>query len=204
MMRSTLFAALLSTAFPVAALAQTADDLKNDAKTTGDVLVYGMGYSGTAVQSAHPDQQGEREQAGPGVGLFARRSPGRRRLSRHQGRRHLRDDPQCDGGGRRHDRQADLAGHPRLSAGDPARRLLRHRQSRRRDLRGHDHSRAHGRPARRARRQDRQRDLDGEIARPRDPRQRLRDDGRAADRQWRGDHGRGRRRVQPSRLAGRI
>ncbi len=45
MMRSTLFAALLSTAFPVAALAQTADDLKNDAKTTGDVLVYGMGYS---------------------------------------------------------------------------------------------------------------------------------------------------------------
>ena len=28
----------------VSALAQTADDLKNDAKTTGDVLVYGMGY----------------------------------------------------------------------------------------------------------------------------------------------------------------
>jgi alcohol dehydrogenase (cytochrome c) len=46
MMRSMLFAALLSTAVPFAALAQTADDLKNDEKTPGDVLVYGMGYSG--------------------------------------------------------------------------------------------------------------------------------------------------------------
>src|SRR5438093_288629 len=45
MMRSMVFTALLSTAVPFAALAQTADDLKNDAKTTGDVLVYGMGYS---------------------------------------------------------------------------------------------------------------------------------------------------------------
>ena len=33
-----------------------------------------------------------------------------------------------------HDRQADLEGQARVSAGDPARRLLRHRQSRRRDL----------------------------------------------------------------------
>jgi alcohol dehydrogenase (cytochrome c) len=46
MLRSMLFAALLSSAIPFAALAQTADDLKNDEKTTGDVLVYGMGYSG--------------------------------------------------------------------------------------------------------------------------------------------------------------
>ena len=46
MLRSMLFAALLSTAVPFAALAQTADDLKNDEKTPGDVLVYGMGYSG--------------------------------------------------------------------------------------------------------------------------------------------------------------
>jgi alcohol dehydrogenase (cytochrome c) len=45
MMRSTLFAALLSATFPIATFAQTADDLKNDAKSTGDVLVYGMGYS---------------------------------------------------------------------------------------------------------------------------------------------------------------
>ncbi|MEA2945931.1 MAG: hypothetical protein QOI40_1261 [Alphaproteobacteria bacterium] len=46
MMRSTLLAALLSAALPTMALAQSADDLKNDEKSTGDVLVYGMGYSG--------------------------------------------------------------------------------------------------------------------------------------------------------------
>src|SRR6201996_6077159 len=49
MRRSTLFSALLTTALaalPVAALAQTADDLKNDEKTPENVLVYGMGYSG--------------------------------------------------------------------------------------------------------------------------------------------------------------
>ena len=45
MMRSTLLAALMSAAIPVAALAQTADELKNDDKTPGDVLTYGMGYS---------------------------------------------------------------------------------------------------------------------------------------------------------------
>src|ERR671931_2767863 len=45
MKRSTLLAALASVAFPVMALAQSADDLKNDDKTPGDVLTYGMGYS---------------------------------------------------------------------------------------------------------------------------------------------------------------
>jgi alcohol dehydrogenase (cytochrome c) len=45
MVRSILVAALLSAAIPAGALAQTADDLKNDAATPGDVLVYGMGYS---------------------------------------------------------------------------------------------------------------------------------------------------------------
>ena len=45
MMRSMVFAALLSTALPCAALAQTDADLKNDANTPSDVLVYGMGYS---------------------------------------------------------------------------------------------------------------------------------------------------------------
>ncbi len=49
MMRSTLFAVLLSATVsivPIAALAQSADDLKNDEKTPDNVLVYGMGYSG--------------------------------------------------------------------------------------------------------------------------------------------------------------
>ena len=46
MRRSMAFAALLIAAVPFAALAQTADDLRNDEKTPGDVLVYGMGYAG--------------------------------------------------------------------------------------------------------------------------------------------------------------
>ncbi|MBV8827075.1 MAG: PQQ-dependent dehydrogenase, methanol/ethanol family [Hyphomicrobiales bacterium] len=46
MKRSMAFAALLSAVVPFAALAQTADDLRNDVKTPGDVLVYGMGYTG--------------------------------------------------------------------------------------------------------------------------------------------------------------
>lgn len=46
MIRAMLFAALLSVTVPPVAFGQTADDLKNDEKTTGDVLVYGMGYSG--------------------------------------------------------------------------------------------------------------------------------------------------------------
>jgi len=39
------FAVLLSAAVPFATLAQTADDLRNDENTPGDVLVYGMGCS---------------------------------------------------------------------------------------------------------------------------------------------------------------
>ena len=45
-MMRLLLPAVLAAALPFAALAQTADDLKNDEKTPGDVLVYGMGYSG--------------------------------------------------------------------------------------------------------------------------------------------------------------
>ena len=45
MMRSTLLAALVGAVIPMTALAQTTDELKNDDKTPGDVLTYGMGYS---------------------------------------------------------------------------------------------------------------------------------------------------------------
>jgi alcohol dehydrogenase (cytochrome c) len=45
MTKSTLLGVLLSAAFPFAVLAQSTEDLKNDAATTGDVLTYGMGYS---------------------------------------------------------------------------------------------------------------------------------------------------------------
>ena len=43
---SVLAALLLCGACPANLLAQSADDLKNDQQTPGDVLVYGMGYSG--------------------------------------------------------------------------------------------------------------------------------------------------------------
>jgi len=45
MTRTALLTALLCAAFPAGALAQTADELKNDHNTPGDVLTYGMGYS---------------------------------------------------------------------------------------------------------------------------------------------------------------
>ena len=45
MMRSTIIAVLLSAVAPLIVLAQTADELKHDEKTPGDVLTYGMGYS---------------------------------------------------------------------------------------------------------------------------------------------------------------
>jgi alcohol dehydrogenase (cytochrome c) len=45
MIRTTVLAAVLGAAFPFAALAQTADDLKNDEKNTRDVLGYGMGQA---------------------------------------------------------------------------------------------------------------------------------------------------------------
>ena len=44
-MRSTLLAALVSAGVPMLALAQTADELRNDDKTPGDVLTYGMGLN---------------------------------------------------------------------------------------------------------------------------------------------------------------
>ena len=40
MMRPAVFAVLLSATVPIAALAQTSEELKNDHKTPGDVLVY--------------------------------------------------------------------------------------------------------------------------------------------------------------------
>ena len=46
MKNAAFLAALLIAALPAGAFGQTADDLKNDHVTTGDVLVYGMGYSG--------------------------------------------------------------------------------------------------------------------------------------------------------------
>jgi alcohol dehydrogenase (cytochrome c) len=51
MIRTGLLAALLSATTSLVALAQTAEDLKNDANTPDDVLVYGMGYQGQRYSS---------------------------------------------------------------------------------------------------------------------------------------------------------
>src|SRR5437899_10276708 len=44
-MKSILVTVLLTVAVPMLALAQSAEDLKNDHKAPGNVLTYGMGYS---------------------------------------------------------------------------------------------------------------------------------------------------------------
>jgi len=44
-MRVMIMAMLLSVTVPLIVLAQTADELRHDEKTPGDVLTYGMGYS---------------------------------------------------------------------------------------------------------------------------------------------------------------
>ena len=44
MTRLTLIAMLIGAGLPLVALAQTADELKNDEQTPGDILTYGMGY----------------------------------------------------------------------------------------------------------------------------------------------------------------
>ncbi len=104
-------------------------------------------------------------------------------------------------GGRRQDRQADLEDQGRISAGDAAHRLLRHHQSRRRDLRRQGvphHARCQ---CHRARRQDRQGTLAPEGGRHQG---RLFDDGGAAGRRRRRHDRHLRRRVRHPRLHRRL
>jgi alcohol dehydrogenase (cytochrome c) len=68
MRRCVLIAALLCVAAPLGARAQTADELRNDANTPSDVLVYGMGYSG---QRYSPLTQINKENVGKLVPIWA-------------------------------------------------------------------------------------------------------------------------------------
>ena len=100
-MMRLLLPAVLAAMLPFAALAQTADDLKNDEKTPGDVLVYGMGYSGNRYS---PLTQINKENVGKLVPVWAYSLAdlqGGEGFPARQGRRHLRHDAQCDGGRRR-------------------------------------------------------------------------------------------------------
>jgi alcohol dehydrogenase (cytochrome c) len=104
MIRSGLLAAVLSATTSLVALAQTAEDLKNDANTPDDVLVYGMGYQG---QRYSPLTQINKQNVGKLVPVW---SYSLNDLQGGEGRGDLRHHSQCDGCGRCADRQADLAG----------------------------------------------------------------------------------------------
>ncbi len=68
MIRCGLLAVLLSATTSMVALAQTAEDLKNDASTPDDVLVYGMGYQG---QRYSPLTQINRQNVGKMVPVWS-------------------------------------------------------------------------------------------------------------------------------------
>lgn len=162
------------------------------------------GLQRPALQPADAHRQEQCRPAGAEMGLLDQRQPRRGGVPGGQGRRHLHHRPQHDGRCRRADRQAALAHRARLSARDAARRVLRHRESRGRDLQWDDHPAAAGQPDHRDGCQDRQGGLAGEIARAGDDPERLRHDRCAAHRQRR-DHRRRRRgRIQHSRLSRRV
>jgi alcohol dehydrogenase (cytochrome c) len=68
MWRSAFAGAMILAIFSASSLAQTSQDLKADAGTTGDVLVYGMGYSG---QRFSPLTQITKENVGRLVPVWA-------------------------------------------------------------------------------------------------------------------------------------
>ena len=68
MKRSAFAGAVILALSNVSVLAQTSQDLKADAGTTGDVLVYGMGYSG---QRFSPLTQINKENVGRLVPVWA-------------------------------------------------------------------------------------------------------------------------------------
>ena len=68
MWRSAFAGAMILAIFSASSLAQTSQDLKADAGTTGDVLVYGMGYSG---QRFSPLTQINKENVGRLVPVWA-------------------------------------------------------------------------------------------------------------------------------------
>ena len=183
------------------ASAQTLDDLKNDGKNTDNILTYGMGYH---QQRYSPLKQINKqtvkrlvpvwnlsldnnwgEQAQPIVYNGVMYVTNARRPSRSTSRtgkqiwKHTLDWPR----------------------GDPARRLLRRLQQGRGDLQRQDlphHARC---PSARARRQDRQGDLEVEGRRMEG---RLFAHAGAADRERRPGHRQFRRRVRHSRLHRRL
>ena len=136
MMRSTLLAALVSAALPMTALAQTADELKNDEKTPGDVLTYGMGYGHQRFSPLTQINRDNVKRLVPAWSYSMADNNGQQSHAADQGRRDVHHRPCQDRRPRRPDRQTDLEGDDRISARDDADRVLRHRQPRRAMLDG--------------------------------------------------------------------
>ena len=92
MMRSMLIAATLSAALPLAALAQSSDDLKNAEKNPENVLIYGMGYSANRYS---PLTQITKENVGKLVPAwsYSLGDLNGGKHSDHRQRRHLYHDP---------------------------------------------------------------------------------------------------------------
>ena len=132
MMRSTLLAALVGAAVPMPAFAQTADELKNDEKTPGDILTYGMGYS---HQRFSPLTHINRDNVKRLVPAWSYSMADNNGQQSHplikDGVMYITDHAKTVAA-RCADRQADLEVDDRISARDNAHRVLRHRQPRRR------------------------------------------------------------------------
>jgi hypothetical protein len=159
------------------------------------------GLQPPALQPAHADQQAERQAAGAGVVLQPRRQPRPGSAAAAQGRGDLSHRPRKDGGRRCDDRQGNLEGDDRISAGDHTRGMLRHRQPWRRAAR----RQALSHHARRQRDCPRRQDRQGALAhQDGGPQGRLFHDRRAAGRQRRGHRRRLRGRVRTPRLSRRF
>ena len=157
----------LALAATIAALAcsgaygQSLDDLKNDGKNTDNILTYGMGYHQQPLQPAEADQQDHGQAAGAGLEPQPRQQLRRagaadrlqRRDVRHQ-RASARSRSTSATGKQIWKQTLDWP------AGDAARRVLRRLQQGRRDLQRQGLPHHARRPRGRARRQDRQGDLE--------------------------------------------
>ena len=183
------------------ASAQTTEELNNDGKNTDNVLTYGMGYHQQRYSRLKQINKNTVKRLVPVWNLSLDNQWGEQAQPLvHNGVMYVTNARHTVAIDVAH-RQADLAPHARLAGRDAARGLLRRLQQGRRDLRRQGVPHHARRPRDRARRQDRQGDLEVEGGRVEG---RLLDDGRAADRQRRADHRHVRRRVRHPRLHRRL
>ena len=201
-MKLTSLVAGLLLAGGAAATAQTLDDLKNDGKNTDNVLTYGMGYEQNRYSPLKQIDKTQRQAAGAGVEPEPRQRVRRAGAADRLQRRDVRRRRQGDRRDRRR-RPGASSGRPPVDWPPETPRVVccgvsnKGVATLRRQGLPHHARRLCGR----ARRQDRQGDLEAEGRRVEG---RLLDDGRAADRQRRAHDRHLRRRVRHPRLHRRL